>query len=224
MAGSFSHPNIVTVHDYFERGGSPYIAMEYLARGSLRPYVGPLSLEQVGGVLEDLLAGLAHASERGVVHRDLKPENLMVTDQGRTKIADFGIAKATSAATQMTNLTTAGSTLGTPRYMAPERALGQEIGPWSDLYAVGVIAFELLVGHTPFHENEEPVPVLMRQINAPIPRVDSLVPDVDPALADWIERLVAKSPDDRTCAASTALHESDEVLTDRLDEIGRGQG
>ena len=216
LAGSFSHPNIVTVHDYFERGGAPYIAMEYLERGSLRPYVGRLSLEQVGGVLEDVLAGLAHAAERGVVHRDLKPENLMVTDQGRTKIADFGIAKATSAATQTTNLTTAGSTLGTPRYMAPERALGQEVGPESDLYAVGVIAFELLVGHTPFHDTEEPMAVLMRQINDPIPRVDTLVPDVDPALADWIARLVEKAPEERTRAAQTAFNELDEVLIDRL--------
>jgi hypothetical protein len=216
LAGSFSHPNIVTVHDYFERGGTPYIAMEYLERGALRPYVGRLSLEQVGGVLEDLLAGLAHAAERGVVHRDVKPENLMVTMQGRTKIADFGIAKASGAAAQTTNLTIAGSTLGTPRYMAPERALGQEIGPWSDLYSVGVLAFELLVGRTPFHDTEEPMAVLMRQINDPIPRVDTLVPDVDPLLADWIDRLVVKDPLQRTRAPQAALNELDEVLIDRL--------
>jgi hypothetical protein len=215
LAGSFSHPNIVTVHDYFERGGTPYIAMEYLQRGALRPYVGRLSLEQVGGVLEDLLAGLAHAGGRGIVHRDLKPENLMVTDQGRTKIADFGIAKATSTAQTM-NLTTAGTTLGTPRYMAPERALGQEVGPWSDLYSVGVIAFELLVGRTPFHDTEEPMAVLMRQINDPIPRVDALTEGIDPAIADWVERLVVKAPEDRTRAAKTALDELDEVLIEQL--------
>ena len=79
MAGSLSHPNIVTVHDYFEEDGTPYISMEYLERGSLRPLVGKLSFAQVCGVLEGLLAGLQHASSRGIVHRDMKPENVMVT-------------------------------------------------------------------------------------------------------------------------------------------------
>ena len=96
VAGSLSHPNIVTVHDYFEHDGTPYIAMEYVERGSLRPYVGHMTLAQIGGVLEGLLAGLAHAEQHGIVHRDLKPENLMVTVDGRVKIADFGIAKATN--------------------------------------------------------------------------------------------------------------------------------
>src|ERR687887_251183 len=94
VAGSLSHPNIVTVHDYFEHEGTPYISMEYIERGSLRPWVSRLSLPQMAGVLEGLLAGLTHAESRGIVHRDLKPENLMVTSQGAIKIADFGIAKA----------------------------------------------------------------------------------------------------------------------------------
>jgi tRNA A-37 threonylcarbamoyl transferase component Bud32 len=216
LASSFSHPNIVTVHDYFEQGGTPYIAMEYLPRGPLRPYVGRLSLAQVGGVLEGVLAGLAHAEERRVVHRDLKPENLMVTSQGGVKIADFGIAKATSEATTMANLTTTGTTLGTPRYMAPERALGQELGPWSDLYSVGVIAFELLVGRTPFSETVEPMAVLLRQINDPIPPVKSLVPDVDQELSDWIERLLVKEPEQRTRSATEAWDPLEEILIDRL--------
>src|SRR5829696_8546933 len=95
LAGSLVHPNVITVFDYFEHEGTPYIAMEYVDRGSLRPYVGHMSLAQIGGVLEGTLAGLAHAEERRIVHRDLKPENIMVTIEGRVKIADFGIAKAT---------------------------------------------------------------------------------------------------------------------------------
>src|SRR6516225_3195864 len=94
LAGSLNHPNIVTVHKYFEHGGVPYIAMELVPRGSLRPYVKRLSLAQVGGVLEGILAALAHAETAGIVHRDLKPENVMVTADGRVKIADFGIARA----------------------------------------------------------------------------------------------------------------------------------
>ena len=211
LAGSFSHPNIVTVHEYFEHGGTPYIAMEYLVRGTLRAFVGRLSLQQVGGVLEGLLAALAYAGERCVVHRDLKPENLMVTSQGRVKVADFGIARATSA-TRTANLTTTGTTLGTPRYMAPERALGQELGPWSDLYSVGVIAYELLVGRTPFHEEEEPIAVLLRHINDPVPPVISLVPDVGQDLSDWVDRLLVKAPERRTRSAAAAWEELDEIL------------
>ena len=135
----------------------------------------------------------------------------MVTSQGRVKIADFGIAKATSAA-QTANLTTTGTTLGTPRYMAPERALGQDVGPWSDLYAVGVIAFELLVGRTPFHETEEPMAMLLRQINEPVPPVISLVPDVGEDLSDWVERLLVKAPERRTRSAAAAWDELEEIL------------
>jgi tRNA A-37 threonylcarbamoyl transferase component Bud32 len=216
LAGSFSHPNIVTVHDYLEYEGTPYIAMEYLPRGSLRAHVGRMSLAQIGGMLLGVLAGLAHAEERGVVHRDLKPENIMVTVQGSVKIADFGIATATSSAQTVANLTTAGTTLGTPRYMAPERAMGQEIGPPSDLYSVGVMTFELLVGRAPFHDTEAPMAVLMRQINEPIPPVGSLRPDVDPALSDWVSRLVVKDPGRRTQTAATARRELEEILVDLL--------
>src|ERR671932_647850 len=127
VAGSLSHPNIVTVHDYFEHDGTPYIAMEYVERGSLRPYVGHLSFAQIGGVLEGLLAGLAHAESHGIVHRDLKPENLMVTADGRVKIADFGIAKATTKMQTGAFLTAAGMTIGTPRYMAPEQARAERV-------------------------------------------------------------------------------------------------
>ena len=96
VAGSLSHPNIVTVHDYFEHDGTPYIAMEYVEGGSLRPWIGRMSLAQKSGVLEGILAGLTCGEAQGIVHRDLKPENVMVTSHGQVKVADFGIAKATT--------------------------------------------------------------------------------------------------------------------------------
>jgi hypothetical protein len=132
------------------------------------------------------------------------------------KIADFGIAKATSEAQATANLTTTGTTLGTPRYMAPERAMGEDVGPWSDLYSVGVMAFELLVGRTPFHDTQEPMAVLMRQINEEIPPVSSLVPDVDDAVSDWVERLLVKDPAMRTHSAGTAGDELEDVLASVL--------
>ena len=130
VAGSLSHPNIVTVHDYFEHAGTPYIAMEYVERGSLRPYVPQLTLAQVGGVLEGLLAGLAHAEQHGIVHRDLKPENLMVTADGRVKIADFGIAKATNQLQTGAFLTATGTTVGHARpTWRPSRPWRRTSGP-----------------------------------------------------------------------------------------------
>src|SRR4029450_3520473 len=101
-------------------------------------------------------------------------------------------------------LTKTGTTLGTPDYMAPEQALGEPVSPRTDLYAVGVLAFELLIGRTPFADTETPVAVSMRQVSDPIPPVASVRPDVDPRLSDWIARLLAKDPAARTPSAEVA--------------------
>src|SRR4051812_39016295 len=156
LAGSLSHPNIVTVHDFFAVDGVGYIAMEYVPRGSLRAYVGDLTFAQVAGVLEGVLAALVCAERHGIVHRDLKPENVMISAEGRVKLADFGIAKATGAVSM---LTAAGTTLGTPHYMSPEQAMGSPVGPQSDLYSVGCMAYELVTGGLPFGDTEAPMAV-----------------------------------------------------------------
>jgi serine/threonine protein kinase len=212
LAGSLSHPNIVTVHDYFESDGTPYIAMEYVPGGSLRPHIGHMALTQVAGVLDGMLSGLDYAAHRHVVHRDLKPENVMIDAQGLVKITDFGIAKATGTASTRSFVTAAGTTVGTPNYMAPEQAMGQEVGPWTDLYSLGVIAFELFVGRVPFYDTDEPMAVLMRQVNDPIPPPRSLNPEVDPAISDWIERLLIKNPKKRTQSAAEASDELEEII------------
>jgi hypothetical protein len=212
LAGSLSHPNIATVYDYFEHGGVPYIAMEYVERGSLRSYIGSLSLAQIGGALDGVLSGLSHAERQNIVHRDIKPENLLISADGRVKIADFGIAKATNKVQTGAYLTTVGTTVGTPNYMAPEQAMARELGPWTDLYSVGVIAFELFVGTPPFGDTEQPMAVLMRQVKEPIPAVKHLRPEVDPGVSDWIERLVAKEPADRPQTAGEAQEDLEELL------------
>src|SRR4051794_7492828 len=216
VAGSLSHPNIVTVHDYFEHEGTPYIAMEFVERGSLRPYVGKMTMAQIGGVLEGLLAGLTHAEAQGIVHRDLKPENVMVTADGRVKIADFGIAKATTKMQTGAFLTATGTTVGTPTYMAPEQAMAQDIGPWTDLYSVGCMAFEMFTGNVPFHDSDAPMAILLRHVNEPIAPVKSIVPEVDPRVSDWIEKLLVKDPEQRTRNAQDAWDDFEEILINLL--------
>ena len=212
IAGSLSHPNIVTVHDYFEHEGIPYISMEFIERGSLRPLVRRLTLAQIAGVLEGMLAGLAHGHAHGIVHRDLKPENLMVTSEGRIKIADFGIAKAFNQASSMRFLTATGTTVGTPAYMAPEQAMAKGIGPRTDLYTAGVIAYELLVGRVPFHDTDTPVAILLRHVNDPPPPPRSINPDLDPQLAEWVEALLSKDPEGRPESATDAWDTLEEII------------
>jgi Protein kinase domain/HYR domain len=214
LAGSLSHPNIVHVYDFFEFEGTPYIAMEYLERGSLRPWVSRLTIPQLAGVMEGLLAGLSHAAARGIVHRDLKPENVLITGEGAVKIADFGIAKAVEEVGSERVRTVTGATVGTPAYMAPEQAMAREIGPWTDLYSVGVMAYEMLAGRLPFDASGPPMALLMRHVNEPAPMLRDVAPEVDPRLADWVQRLLAKEPVERPEGPVAAWEELEEVVLD----------
>src|SRR3954452_1647595 len=213
IASALRHPNIVAVHDFFEHEGVPYISMEFVERGSLRPYVGTLSTAQTFGVLEGVLAGLAHAHGAGVVHRDLKPENLLVTADGAVKIADFGIAKAIG----VTNLTETGITVGTPAYMAPEQATGEPVTPATDLHALGVVAFQLFSGRLPFDDSEAAMALLYRKVNEPYPAL----PDADPALAALVARLLARDPADRPQSARETWDELEEIAVALLGPFWR---
>ena len=220
VAGSMSHPNIVTVYEYLNQNGTPYIAMEYVERGSLRPFVGHTTLAQTIGVLEGALAGLAQAERREIVHRDIKPENLMVTSDGEVKIADFGIAKALTEAGGP-NLTATGTTVGTPAYMAPEQATAGDVGPWTDLYSVGITAYEMTVSRVPFHDSTTPVAVLMRQVSEEIPSAVTVDPRVDRRFSDWIDRLLVKDPAQRTRTARDAWYELEEIAVGALGPLWR---
>ncbi|HEV3045932.1 MAG TPA: serine/threonine-protein kinase [Solirubrobacteraceae bacterium] len=215
LAGSLSHANIVTVYEYFEEAGTPFIAMEYVQYGSLRPRVGGLDVSQVLGVLEGVLAGLAHAETFGIVHRDLKPENIMVALDGHVKLADYGIAKAGASAGIDSFATSPGALIGTPAYMAPEQALGGPVGPWTDLYSLGVVAYEQIVGHVPFADSHSPLAVAMRHANEPVPPVAEARPETDRGLSDWIARLLLKEPEARPRSAAAAWEEL-EVIAVRM--------
>jgi hypothetical protein len=219
-AGALNHPSIVTAYEHFEHRGLPYVAMEHLPRGSLRPHVGRLTLAQLAGVMEDVLAGLAHAAECGLVHSALKPENIMVAGNGRVKIADFGIAQACQAVGTGTFLTATGITAGTPAYMAPEQVMGGDVGPWTDLYAIGVMAWEQMVGRLPFPDGSRTA-ALMRQVNQQIPSAIDLNPETDPDVSAWIDRLLVKNPYLRPSSPSAAWDELEEIVVGRLGPYWR---
>jgi serine/threonine protein kinase len=196
-AGSMSHPNIVAVYDHFEAAGTPCIAMEYMPHGSLRRYRGRLDLPQCVGVLEGVLGGLALAEVKGVVHRSLKPENIMVTAEGRVKIADLGIATATHAVCTWAGTTPPRrATMEVSPYSAPEQAGAHPVGPWTDLYSVGVIAGQLLAGRPTTHGLAAPAG------------------DLDPALSRWVDDLVATDPHKRTSSAYVAWDSLEEIAID----------
>ncbi|MGO9908541.1 MAG: serine/threonine-protein kinase [Solirubrobacteraceae bacterium] len=216
LAGAMNHSSIVTVHEFFEHDEVPYIAMEHMPRGSLRPYVGRLSVAQIAGVLESVLAGLAYGARQGIVHRDLKPENLLVAADGRVKIADFGVARAYNAAAPRAVVTATGTTIGTPAYMAPEQALGEELTPATDLYSLGIVAWEMFTGAVPFESTGTPVAVLYRQVHEPVPPVREIDPDIDERLAVWLDRMLAKRPDGRFASADAAWEELEDIVIELL--------
>jgi hypothetical protein len=225
MAGMLNHPNIVAVYDFFECDGRGHIAMEYLERGSLRPYVGRIGVAQVMGVLEGVLAALDHAEAHGIVHRDLKPENVLVTTEGGVKLADFGIAKALNSMASGEYRTETGAIIGTPAYMSPEQAIGDVVGPASDLYAVGVIAYEMLAGELPYGcPTDIPMAVLVRHVHDPVPEVAEVLPDLDPRLAAWVQRLLAKDPAERPPRAMEAWREAEEIVADLYGPLWRRGG
>ena len=214
LAGSLRHTNIVTVLEYFEHGGVPFIAMEYLERGPLRPLVGRLTDPQVVGVLSGILAGLAHAEQHGIVHRDLKPENVMRTDEGGVKIADFGIATAYDELAHA-NLTPAGMALGAPGYVAPEQILGRPATTAGDLYSVGVIAYELFSGVVPFAEAGSASAMLVLRVNRKAPTLALLRPDLGKPLVEWVDRLLERDPARRPGSAAAVR----EALEDAAETV-----
>jgi len=208
ITGTLNHPNIVTVHDYFEQDGVPYIVMEYLRRGSLHAVMSGLTVPQTAGVLEGVLAALSHAGARDVVHRDLKPANVLLTESGGVKVADFGIAKALQATE---SLTLTDHVVGTPAYMAPEQARGMPVTPRTDLYSVGVMAYEMLVGRPPF-TRREPLAVLMAHAHETPPDPRTLQPGIDLELAAWLMHMLEKDPERRPADADTAWQELEEAV------------
>jgi beta-lactam-binding protein with PASTA domain/predicted Ser/Thr protein kinase len=201
-AASLSHANIVSVYDRGEWNGTYYIAMELLEGRSLDQIVreeAPLTPERAIELTEQVLRAARFAHKRGVVHRDLKPHNVIVDDEGRVKVTDFGIARAGSS-----EITQTGSIMGTARYLSPEQAQGEAVGPSSDLYAIGILLYELLTGTVPF-EGESVVAIALRHLSEPPRPPGTLVSSISPSLDAIVLRALAKDPANRFADADEFL-------------------
>jgi eukaryotic-like serine/threonine-protein kinase len=201
-AASLSHANIVSVYDRGEWNGTYYIAMELLEGRSLDAIVreeAPLTPERAIELTEQVLRAARFAHKRGVVHRDLKPHNVIVDYEGRVKVTDFGIARAGAS-----EITQTGSIMGTARYLSPEQAQGDSVGPSSDLYAIGILLYELLTGTVPF-EGDSVVAIALRHLSEPPRPPSTLVSSISPNLDAIVLRALAKDPANRFADADEFL-------------------
>src|SRR5262249_43258970 len=193
-AGSLSHPNIVTIYDVGEQAGLPFIAMEYVRGETFIELVGlkpPLPVDRKLQLMEEVCAGLAHAHEAGIVHRDIKPANLILSSEGTVKILDFGIAKLSSA-----NMTIPGAIMGTLNYMSPEQPKGNPVDARTDVFAVGVVMYELL-SHQPAFTGTYATEALHKILHGSPTPITEYCPGLDPRLVDLIDRAIEKDPDKR---------------------------
>jgi len=199
-AGGLNHPNIIIIYDIGKSGHLVYMAMEYIEGRELRELLAqgqPLPVVQAVDVAAQVAEGLAYAHQHQVVHRDIKPANIMITPQGRAKIADFGIARMRSSETR----TQTGVILGSPKYISPEQVVGKRADHRSDIFSLGIILYECLTGATPF--NGEGLSALMYQITNHDPAPPSSANPQVPVMLDYIiAKVLAKAPEARYQSAA----------------------
>ncbi|HEX4187979.1 MAG TPA: protein kinase [Solirubrobacteraceae bacterium] len=218
-AARLVHPNIVQVFDsgQDERTGQYFIVMEYIEGQSCAEILrddGWVEVDEAIAIVEQACEGLHYAHRNGVVHRDVKPGNLLRAREGEVKLADFGIAKAT----EQSSITQVGSVLGTAAYLAPEQARGEEAGPSADLYALGVVTYQMISGRLPYEAASLTELALKQQQEEP-PTLDTLVAAVGPELADAVAIALALDPRDRYQTA----REMGRALQDGLAGIAPGE-
>jgi serine/threonine-protein kinase len=197
VLASLDHPHIVPVYDYVEQDGLCLLVMESLSGGTVWQSFTEhgYTPETACAVVMVTCAGLHYAHGHGVLHRDVKPENLLFTESGQLKVTDFGIAKVIGGGDALA--TSAGDILGTPAYMAPEQAEGKELGPEADVYAAGVMLYELLSGRLPFSEEGGGIAIVFRHVaEQPIP-LSEVAPQIPKQLADVVMRAIAREPENR---------------------------
>jgi eukaryotic-like serine/threonine-protein kinase len=214
-AASLSHPGIARVYDYGESAefGGAYLVMELVNGEPLSAILaraGRLSPEGTLDIVSQAARALDAAHQAGIVHRDIKPGNLIVAADGTTKITDFGIATAVAAA-QASHLTETGMVMGTAMYVSPEQATGAQVTDASDIYSLGVVAYECLAGHPPFTASE-PLAIAFAHKHEPVP---ALPPDVPQPVSDLVYDMLAKTPEERPASVR--------AVADRADALALGE-
>jgi beta-lactam-binding protein with PASTA domain/predicted Ser/Thr protein kinase len=208
-AAGLQHPNIVAVFDRGQDGPVNYIAMRYVEGPTLKELIERgLAPDQAVALVRQVLEGVRFAHRNGIVHRDLKPQNVIVDEEGKAVVTDFGIARA-----GVSDITQTGSVLGTPHYLSPEQAQGFDVTAVSDLYSVGVILYEALTGRVPF-EGESAVAVAMKQVSQAPQLPSSINPQVSPALDAVVLRALEKDPGQRFQNADAFIAALDAALKD----------
>lgn len=194
-ASSLNDPNIVEVYDVGEDDGKYFIVMEYVEGKTLKQLIkkrGSLTLPEVCDIMLQLTSAIAHAHESYIIHRDIKPQNVVILEDGRVKIMDFGIAVALNAG----ELTQTNSVMGTVYYIPPEQANGGKATIRSDIYSLGILMYELVTGHVPF-KGDNPVEVAIKHMNEEIPSICEYDPDMPQSVENIILRASAKNPKNR---------------------------
>jgi eukaryotic-like serine/threonine-protein kinase len=208
-AAGLQHPNIVGVFDRGEADGVNYIAMRYVQGPTLKELIDRgLDPGQAVALIRQVLEGARFAHRNGIVHRDLKPQNVIVDEEGKAVVTDFGIARA-----GVSEITQTGSVMGTPHYLSPEQAQGFDVTSVSDLYSIGVILYEALTGRVPF-EGESAVAVAMKQVSQTPQRPSSVNPRVSPALDAVVMRALEKEPGQRFQSADAFIAALDAAMKD----------
>jgi eukaryotic-like serine/threonine-protein kinase len=209
-AAALSHPNIVSIFDRGEsEDGTYYIAMEYLPGGTLKDRIvkrGALPARTAAAVALQMAEALRAAHERDVIHRDIKPHNILITGLGDVKVTDFGIARAAASST----MTRTGHILGTAHYISPEQAMGEPVGPASDLYSLGIVLYEMLTGELPF-DADTPLGIAMKHVNGHLRQPKELNPTVPGGINAITIRLLAKNPEDRYTSDSELIEDLERV-------------
>ena len=212
------NPGLVAIYDQggYEQGaaGPPFLVMELVEGGTLRELLrerGPMPPHAVVAVLRPVLGGLGEAHRAGLVHRDIKPENVLISDAGEVKLVDFGLVRAIAEA----GITATSVILGTASYLSPEQVVGSPIGPRSDVYSAGIMAFELLTGTVPFR-GDNALTVAHQRLDRDVPKPSSLIDGVPRQFDAFIERATARDPQDRFPDASAMAAEL-EAIAQELD-------
>ena len=195
-AAALSHPNIIYIHSIGETNDKHYFTMEYVEGKSLEDVLeekGKIPLNEAINYILQAATGLNAASKKGIIHRDIKPSNLLITSAGLIKIADFGLAKLIRLDKSLPTLTNSGIAIGTPIYMAPEQAKGDEIDHRVDIYSLGATFYHLVTGRTPF-EGDTPLKVMLKHITDPLVEPSKVNSEIPPAISQIICQMMAKDP------------------------------